>query len=75
MPLEAIIGQLLAPYHPSGRQGNNQQTTIKQYTHFADHFDGHCNAAVQYRMHWLIEEVQGFTKSHWMPPLSKHSLG
>jgi hypothetical protein len=34
MPLDAGIGQLLAPYRPSGRQGkkknNNQQMTLKK---------------------------------------------
>ena len=33
-------------------------------THFAGHFDGHCDAAVLYRVHCLMEEVRGFHKSH-----------
>ncbi len=31
--------------------------------HF-DHFDGHCDAAVLYHTHRLMEEVQVFHKSH-----------
>ncbi len=50
------------------------KTTIKQYTHFAGLFDGHRDAAVQYCMHCLIEEVKGFNRSHWMPPSGKHLL-
>jgi hypothetical protein len=29
------------------------------------------NAAVQRGVHRLIEHIQGFTGSHWMPPLGK----
>jgi hypothetical protein len=50
------------------------KTTIKQYTHFAGCFHGNCDAAVQYRAHCPVEEVQGFTTSHWMLPSNKHLL-
>ena len=73
-PRDTAIGQLLALYRPGGRQSDNQETTIKQYTQFAGRFDGHCDGAVQYRAHRPIEEVQGFTRSHWMPPVGKHLL-
>ena len=36
-------------------------------------FDCHGNAAVRRRAHCLIEHVQGFTGSHWMPPSVKCS--
>ncbi len=33
-------------------------------THFAGHFDGRGDAAVQYHVHRTMEEVHGFHKSH-----------
>ncbi len=75
MPLDAIVRQLLAPYHPGSPQGDSKQITINKYTLFAGRFDGHRDAAVQYHAHRPVEEVQGLTRSHWMPPLGKHLLG
>jgi hypothetical protein len=34
-------------------------------------FDYHGNAAVQCGTHHPIEHIQGFIRSHWMPPLGK----
>jgi hypothetical protein len=34
----------------------------------ASNFDCHGNALIQRGAHHLIEHVQGFTGSHWMPP-------
>jgi hypothetical protein len=51
----------------SGQQriGNNQKCS-----QIAGDFD--CNAdAVRRGVHHLIEHIQGFTQSHWMPPLGK----
>jgi len=45
-PLDAAIGQLLAPYQPIGRQGGNQLNDDATCTHFVGHFDGHCDSAV-----------------------------
>ncbi len=59
---------------PASARATINKTTIKQYTLFAGRFDGHCDAAVQYRAHRLMEGVQGFTRSHWMPPSGEHSL-
>ncbi len=53
------------PQCPPGQQANKQQSTNTPT--YAGRFNGHCNAAVQYRVHRLMEEVQGFTRSHWMP--------
>jgi hypothetical protein len=50
--------------------GNN--TTIKNWTNFAGHFDGRGGAPVQYRAHCLVGEVQGFGRSHWMLLLDKY---
>jgi hypothetical protein len=49
-------------------RATGKQTTINKYTHFAGRFDGHCNAVVQYRVHCLIEEIQGYDGSHWLLP-------
>jgi hypothetical protein len=65
-------GNYLLCIAPAATRAMGKQTTIKQYTHFAGCFDGHGNEAVQYRVHCLIEEVQGFTRSHWMPPLGEY---
>jgi hypothetical protein len=46
----------------------------KQYTTVATYFDGRDDAPVQCRIHCPIEGVQGFTRSHWMPPSGKYLL-
>jgi hypothetical protein len=33
-----------------------------------DNFDGHGDALVRRGAHRLMEHIQGFTRSHWMPP-------
>jgi len=74
-PLDVVIGRLLAPFHLSSRQGDNQHIDDAKYsyfvlmaiamcTHFAGRFDGHHDAAVLYRAHRPVEEVRGFHKSH-----------
>ena len=35
----------------------------------AGKFDCHADVAIQCRAHWPMEHTQGFTWSHWMPPL------
>jgi hypothetical protein len=54
----------------TGVTGNT--TTMKKCTKFAGHFDGRGGAPVRYRAHCSIEEVQGFTRSHWMPSLGEY---
>ena len=63
-PLDAAIRRLIAPYRPSGRQGDSKQYKDVICTHFDGRFDGHRDAVVQYRAHRLMEEIQGFHKSH-----------
>jgi hypothetical protein len=46
--------------------------TMKKYTNFACHSNGHGNAPVLYLAHHLMEEVQSFTRSYWMSPSSKY---
>ena len=53
-PLDAAIGQLLAPYRPGGRQGHSKQNIDVKCVHFADRFGGCGGAPV----------LQGFHKSH-----------
>ncbi len=40
------------------------KTTMKKCTNFVGHFDGCGGVPVQYRVHRLMEEVEGFTRSH-----------
>ena len=63
-PLDAAIGQLLAPYRSGGRQSNNQLNSDGTCTHFVGHFYGLRDAMVLYRAHCPMEEVRGFHKSH-----------
>jgi hypothetical protein len=53
-------------------RATGKQTTINKYTYKAHHFDDHGNAPVRNRAHRPMEEVQGFTRSHWTPPLGEH---
>jgi hypothetical protein len=38
------------------------------------HFDDHMGALKQYGAHHPMQQVQGFTGSHWMPPSDNYSL-
>jgi hypothetical protein len=53
-------------------RATGKQTTINKFTYKAGHFDGHGNAPVHNRTHPPMEEVRGFTRSHWTPPLGKY---
>jgi hypothetical protein len=53
-------------------RATGKQTTINKYTKKGGRFDGHGNAPVHNRAHCPKEEVQSFTRSHWMPPLGKY---
>jgi hypothetical protein len=65
-------GNYLPHIDPAAARATGKQTTINKYTYFAGHFDGHGNVPVRNRVHRLMEEVQGFTMSHWTPPLGKY---
>jgi hypothetical protein len=56
---------------PGATRATGKQTTINKYTYKAGHFDCHCNAPGHNRAHRPMEEVQGFTRSNWMPPSGK----
>jgi hypothetical protein len=48
--------------------GNNESMTTKNIGRIAGDFDCHAEVAVRRGAHRLMEHVQGFTRSHWMPP-------
>jgi hypothetical protein len=66
------LGNYLLRIAPAATRATGKQKTINKYTYFAGHFDGHGNAPVRNRAHCLMEEVQGFTRSHWMLPLGEY---
>jgi hypothetical protein len=57
---------------PAAARATANKTATKKCTSFASHFDGCSGVPVQYRMYHPIEEIQGFTRSHWMPPSGKY---
>ena len=63
-PLDAAIGQLLAPYRLGGCQGASKQNNNVLFAHYDGHVVGHRNVVVLYRTHRPMEEVQGFHISH-----------
>jgi hypothetical protein len=71
-PLDATIRQLLAPYHPSGCQGNSKENNNNKLSNFAFHFAGHGNAPVPYHLYRPMEDVEDFTRSHWMLPSGEY---
>ncbi len=52
----------------SGRQRIDSN---KKYRQIDGDFDDHGNAAVRRGTHRPIEHIQGFIRSHWMPPLGE----
>jgi hypothetical protein len=71
-PLDAALGNYLLPITPAATRATGKQTTINKYTYKAVCFDGHVDAPVRNPAHCPMEEVQGFTRSHWMPPLGEY---
>jgi hypothetical protein len=65
-------GNYLLRIAPAATRATPNKTMTKKWTDFAGHFNGHGNAPVQYHMHCPMEEVQGFGRSHWMPPSGKY---
>jgi hypothetical protein len=51
--------------------GKKQIGDNKKCRQIAGDFDCHTDAAVRRKEHRLIEHIQGFTWSHWMPPLGE----
>ncbi len=65
-------GNYLLRIAPAAARATGKQTTINKYTYFAGRFDGHGIAPVCKCAHCPLEEVQGFTRSHWTLPLGKY---
>jgi hypothetical protein len=65
-------GNYLLHIAPAAARAAGKQTIINKYTYFASHFNGRGNAPVCNHAHHMMEEVQGFTKSHWTPPPGKY---
>jgi hypothetical protein len=63
-------GNYLLHMAPAATRATGKQTTINEYTYKAGHFNGHGDAPVRNHTHCPMEEVQGFTRSHWTPPLN-----
>ena len=51
--------------------GQQQIGDNKKCRRIADDFDCHRDAEVRRGAHCPIQHVQGFTQSHWMPPLGE----
>jgi hypothetical protein len=68
------LGNYLLRFAPVDAKATINHTTMNKYTYFVGRFDGHRDVAEQYRAHCLMEVVQGFARSHWMPPSAKHLL-
>jgi hypothetical protein len=65
-------GDYLLRIAPTAARATGKQATINKYTYKAGRFDGHGDAPVRNHMHPPMEEVQGFTRSHWMPPSDEY---
>jgi hypothetical protein len=65
-------GNYLLRIAPAAARATGKQTTINKYTYKAGCLDGHGNVLVRNRAHRPMEEVQSFTRSHWMPPSGEY---
>jgi hypothetical protein len=52
----------------------NKAMMTNKYTSSTGCFYGHGGAPEQYRWHCLMGHVQGYSRSHWMPPSGNYSL-
>jgi hypothetical protein len=50
----------------------NKVAATNKCTSAVGHFDGHDGVPVQCQVHCPIQHVQGYLRSHWMPPLGKY---
>jgi hypothetical protein len=66
------LGIYLLCITPMAARASANETTAKQITHFPGHFDGHGGGLVQYHAHLPMEEIQGFTRSHWTLALGEY---
>jgi hypothetical protein len=47
---------------------------MSKCTSVAGHFDGHVDLLKQHGVHHLMQHDQGYTGSHWTPPLGGYLL-
>ena len=47
---------------------------MNKCTSVAGHFDGHAEALKGYMWHRLMQHIQGYSQSHWMPPSGNYLL-
>ncbi len=59
---------------PAAARATANKMMTKKLTKKTGHYICRGGVPVLYRAHCPIEEVQGFTRSHWMLPLGKHLL-
>jgi hypothetical protein len=52
----------------------NKATMTNECTSSAGHFDGHIGAPVQYKAHYPMQHVQGYSESHWTPASGNYLL-
>jgi len=45
---------------------------VEKYMYFSGHFDDLVGVAMQYGVHCPMEEVRGYTGSHWTPSSVKY---
>ena len=48
--------------------GDSESTATKKCRQIDGDFDGHGDASVRRGTHRPIDHIQGFIRSHWMPP-------
>jgi hypothetical protein len=66
------LGNYLLRIAPAAARATANKMTAIKWTNLAGHFDGRGCAPVQYRTYCPMEKMQGFSRSHWMPPSGKY---
>jgi hypothetical protein len=56
---------------PSKKSGRDERMHLRR---IAGHFDGRADALKWFMRHHPMQHDQGFTGSHWMPPLGDYWL-
>jgi hypothetical protein len=51
--------------------GDNRIDDYEKCRQITGRFDDHADVVVQLWAHHPMEHIQGFTRSHWMPPLGE----
>jgi hypothetical protein len=67
-----LSGDYLLRITPVAARATANKMAMKKWANFAGHFDCRGGAPVQYRTHFPMEEVSGFSRSHWTPPSGKY---